>query len=455
MHGGNPPLSNPSKAFAYGILLASCGWYFGFGVGSFNTFFDYFIESAYGVQDRNRKIEISGNLNLMFMMGGAVVCLVGSKIYEVFGRHRSLLLTILAEIVITFFMMFKSLEILYICRFAQGFVSCFWSILAPLMIKENLPISLANKVGPLFYVFLTGGILLGYCLGSPWAGSNWRAVLAIPLISELPKLALFSQVYVMESPDWLVVHNPDALRANFELLYDSLVSATLTAEAVARKPVIHSGLESAVPTAVASRGGLKLRLGLGTFMNLLNQLTCINFLMFYSKGIFEQMKVPSPTGVTIFMGSLNCLGGVFLIFFLEKIGKRNLIILGLLGQGVAYIIFLNGLVFKASFLVVLGPCAYMFSFSISLGGLIYSYVCDIVPAEVVPFCAFCQWGLACLVVKYAVILVDKLGAFWVFFFGMVMSFIGALVFIGYAVDTTNKTDAQINKEFEMKTFLRG
>ena len=67
-------LKSRTQSALYGVLLASCGMYFGYGIGTFNTFFDFFIKEAYGITDEDIKIQIAGNINMFFMLGGFIAC---------------------------------------------------------------------------------------------------------------------------------------------------------------------------------------------------------------------------------------------------------------------------------------------------------------------------------------------------------------------------------------------
>ena len=443
-------LRSPKSAFFYGVLLASCGLYFGYGIGTFNTFFNYFIVEVYKVTDKSEMISIFGNINVLFTIGGTFACFFGSFIYEKFGRYRSLIGALTAEMVIMSLMSIKSLELLYILRFFHGFVGCFWTLLAPLMIKENLPFQIANKVNPLFYAFLTGGILIGYCFGSPTAAQYWRLVLMFPMIIEIPKLLLFIFIYHMESPIWLLQKFPERVEANYSLLYDDTSASKLknseeTLESKDQKDV-------GVSFSDLFKPAYRLQLFLGILLNSLNQLTGINFIVLYSQEIFEQMGLDNGKELTIGLGFVNFLGGIILMFVMNLAGKKTLLVAGLFSQAFGYMIFLSGMLFDTTIAIKVGPFVYMLSFSLSLGGMLYTYVADILPPVGISISALFQWVFAILISKFAVQITDAIKVFWVFFIAMCIALIGGILMLGLAIDTTNKTDAQIKREFETKSF---
>lgn len=444
-------LKSPGQALFYGVLLASCGMYFGYGIGSFNTFFDFFIKTAYGITDEAQKVEIAGNINMFFMIGGCIACFFGSIFYQTFGRFRTVIGIFVCEIIVLSLMGMTSLTLLYILRFCHGFIGCMWTLLAPLMIKENLPFSIANKVNPLFYCFLTGSIMLGYCFGSEFWGDHWKYVLMGPLAVEVPKLLLFLLIFKMESPVWLSDHRPDYIEKNFELLYEP-ESASKLATATREKTLMSESKTAGLSDMCQKE--YRLQFFIATMLNLLNQVTGINFLVFYSKKIFEQAGMSNPTLLTIIMGFLNFLGGVFMIFTLEKIGKKRMMVAGIFGQAFGYFCFLSGMSYNIHILILIGPFIYIFSFAISLGGLIYPYVADIVPPVAISFSAFFQWIMAVMVAKYGVVITEVLGTFWTFYITMWVAFTGGVLFLGYGVDTTNKKDDEIKAEFIEKRFLQ-
>ena len=73
----------------YGLILSSTGMYFGIGVGQFNTFFKYFIVEVHEINDKAIQDEIKSNLNLIFIVGGAISCFLSSYLINK-GRVFSL-----------------------------------------------------------------------------------------------------------------------------------------------------------------------------------------------------------------------------------------------------------------------------------------------------------------------------------------------------------------------------
>lgn len=319
--------SNYKMLLFYGIMLSSCALYFGYGIGVFNTFYKGFIEEAYGIMDEKEQQDNQGTLNLLFAAGGTLACFTTGFYLQFLGRYRSLILGFVLEIIVCSVMCVKSLMVLRICRFFQGYIGCYWTIVAPLMIKENLPFSVANIVNPLFYCFLTGGIILGYSFGFPTFYVHWRLVFLSPLIFEIPKFLLFLLRFRMESPKWLHARHPEKVQPNYELLYpideaqQMALAFTGDSEPVGQQ----------VSIGQLCSPNYRLQFFMAILLNSLNQLTGINILVFYSEKIFNDYKFENTTLLTVIMGVINFSGGVFLVIFSSKLGKRTLLIVGTLG----------------------------------------------------------------------------------------------------------------------------
>ena len=83
---------SPLYLHFYGFLLSSTGWFFGYGIAMFNTFFDSYIQVVYGITDEQEKISVSGNLSFFFLVGGLICCITCGKIIDSLGRYRTIII---------------------------------------------------------------------------------------------------------------------------------------------------------------------------------------------------------------------------------------------------------------------------------------------------------------------------------------------------------------------------
>lgn len=450
------------KAHLYGLLLASAGLFFGMSYSMFNTFFDVFATRLHEITPKNFS-SVSINLNFYYVLGCTFSCLVGSLLLEKMGRFRSLLVVMTMEIVVTSFGFLDSLPMLYLMRFLHGFAAFFWLILTPLMMKENLPPGLPKTYNPVFSAFLCTGMLLAFFFGRPALAPYWKFVLVWPFYVEIPRLMLFLILFPMESPQYLAsrLKSTGEIAANYAVLY-----APAQAQQLAHVVQRESGTGSAPQAGLreAFSPAYRKQIILCVVMNTVSTLSFNGLLNMYSTKIFKQLGnnssngggkgiLDDPANMTIIMGFWNVMSCLSMVGLLKLLDKRKLIIVGLLGIVASYIFFLYGMLLNNRMLVMMATNFYATSFTYSLGGVLYPYCVDIIPAPVLSLCAFLQWGLSALTILYSDYLLETFGNFWIFFFAQNVCFLSFVLFAGYSINTNNKTAEQIKLEFQQKKFL--
>lgn len=448
-------IRSPASIAFYGLLLSSTALFFGYCIGVFNPFFKPFIEEVYGIHKPEEQEAIKANINFVFLVGGTLACLLSSALVEFLGRYRFLLLISLSTVLAGFGLMIKGIWVLYACRLAIGFIACSSTVICPLMIKELIPERFNAPIAGSFYIFLTGGILISTLMSEPWLTKYWQLVLAGPALLEIPKLLLYLFVYRIESPKTIVAKSSsraEELQENYLHIYDAEGSRILT------ERVINEFEATSHNRPAATFGSLftseyRLAFLVGLLLNFLNQATGINFLVLYSNDIFTNLGLSNPAALTSVLGLINFLGAIYITVFGKVHRKRSLLIFGLAMQAVAYFVFLVGLVFQSGWLAVAGCFLFMASFSVSLGGTLYPYLAETVPAVGISFAAITQWLLACFVGKYALEVMNRFKEFNTFYTFMVVAFVGCVLFAGYSVETEGKSDAQIQSDFRRKQFM--
>ena len=444
--------------YIYGFLLSFSGWFFGYQIGLFNSFFKFFMPVVYPeIVDEKNKQEIQENLQMYLMIGGTVSCLTAGYIVDTLGRYRSVLLYLTAELCVLLISLDASLNVLYTVRFLNGFIACSWTFLGPIMIKEIIPPAYKNLFGGLFYIFITLGILSSYTFGYESIAAHWRYVFLLPAVFDLPKLLAFIFVFRIESPIWIctkienIEQRQQMVQNNLGKIYDDSEIEKMTNLIVNESGSSGKTKEIAYGDLIGPEYILQFLVVL--LLNFLNQMTGINLLMFYSEKLFTDMQFSNSVLITIFMGLSNTVGAITITIISQKISKKFGIVAGLGLQSFGYFTFLLGKELDIIFMVIGGIFTYIFSFAISLGGLLYSYQTDVLPAKGIGIASIIQWILATLIGKFSPSIILLFGDFYVFLFFMVTSCIGAILFAGYGIDTERKSDSQIKEEFMGKTFM--
>lgn len=437
----------------YGLLLASFGAIFGFGLTTFGTFFDYFIRNFPQIDSESKMKSVQSNLSVAFIVGGTLAVASGGPLYSHLGRYRMLVVMMVIEVLALAGMAHRNLVTIGILRIVLGYCCGFWMLLVPTMLHEMFPKDWADWFGAGFGVALTGGICLSYCLGFPFAERRWRCAVVIPALFEGLKLIAFLVKFNMESPVFLATQVKDkaVLQTNYAKMYKADAAskfATAMAEHITKDKD-----NTKVSWDVVFSAKYSKQIMLGITLNLLNQLTGINYFNLYINRIFKDISEESTTPHSILYSLMGLAGSLVVLLMLKSFSKRTLIVWGLFGQVIALSVMILGAAIKVNILKLVGPFIYTYAYAHSLGGIMYLYCTDIVPSKVFPVCVFFQWVFSCLFAKWSLFFADKYGNMNMLMFFQVCAVLGTSLFIAYSVKTENKKPEEILKAFEKKGYL--
>jgi sugar porter (SP) family MFS transporter len=205
----------------------------------------------------------------------------------------------------------------------------------PLYIAEIVPVRNRGSMVAIFQLAITAGILLAYLVNAAFADDGeWRAVFALACAPAT--LLLFGMLLLPESPRWLVsrgrveearhvlheVRDPDAPATDSEL--DEIVA---NVDAEKRRP--HQPIARSLTSPLA-RTILVVGIGLGIFQ----QITGINTIIYYAPTILKQAGLGTETSVltTAGIGALNFLATVTALMFVDRIGRRTILLFGMVGM---------------------------------------------------------------------------------------------------------------------------
>jgi sugar porter (SP) family MFS transporter len=316
-------------------------------------------------------------------------------------------------------------------RLIVGFGVGVAAVAAPLYASELAPADRRGRFVSSYQLAITVGIFLAYLVDQGLAGDGrWRLMLGVSAIPAI--LLFFAMIPAVESPRWLVrMGKRDAARATIQRTrpwVDPDVRLESIEESLRNEPPDASWSEVFAP---AWRRPLVIGIGLAVFQ----QITGINAIIYYSDRIFEAAgfaTAQSQTMATTWaIGFVNVVATLIAIAFIDRLGRRPLLLAGLVGMGVsllavgfAFHAMTGGAASETAGVVTLvALVVFIVSFAFSLGPVVWTVINEIFPGRVrgraVAVATAVNWGAAFLVSQFFLTLVDAIGepaTFWLFAF---------------------------------------
>lgn len=235
---------------------------------------------------------------------------------------------------------------LVIARMIGGFGVGASLILAPMYIAEIAPPSMRGRLVSFNQLNIVIGISVAFFTNylilqlaessSEWALSlgfqkwNWRWMLGLEL---LPAMLFFIGLFfVPKSPRWLVMKG----QTDQALLIMSQFTETENAQKQINDAIrsIHEekGKEKIMLTEFF-KPSYRLMLLIGVVIAILQQITGINSVFFYAPMIFEQSGIGTDASFiqAILVGLTNLVFTILAILFIDRLGRRPLLLVGLAG----------------------------------------------------------------------------------------------------------------------------
>jgi MFS transporter, SP family, arabinose:H+ symporter len=274
-------------------------------------------------------------------------------------------------------------DALMVSRFIAGLAIGGSSVLGPVYIAEIAPARWRGRMVGFFQINVVSGILLAYLsnfvISTRNLGANtWRWEFGVAVV---PSIVFLIMLYsIPRSARWLVtVNRTDEARKALELMgsYDS------TAEL---QEIIHSvhlerGMKQEPLFNIRNRLPIILAISIG----LLNQLSGINAILYYSNFIFASAGFNSVSGAlqTVLVGAVNLFATILGMSLIDKLGRKTLLLIGSIGtagalSGVAVIFFIH----RHQGLLVWFLMIYILFFAISQGAVIWVYIAEVFPNRV-------------------------------------------------------------------------
>lgn len=438
----------PRSLYLYTIVAALGGFLFGFDTAVINGALPFF---------RNY-FELDKIMEGWAMSSAIFGCIIGSigvgRLGDKYGRRYMLKITAFLFLLsavgtglagnITQFIIF---------RIIGGLAVGGASVLSPMYISEIAPSKYRGRFTILFQLSLVVGILIAFATDLALINTgenNWRWM----FISEAgPALLFFTLLFfVGRSPRWLIknglhkeaqyVLNQTNKDINNQLIED--IKKSIDNEVVDHIKYLFK------------KPFLRLVI-IGVIIAMFNQFTGIAVVMIYSSDIFRAAGFGTESAIlqTVIVGLTNLTFTILAMAFIDKIGRKFLLLLGSVGMtiflAIFSYIFLNDI---GGFMPLVFMISFVGCFAFSQGAVVWVLFAEMFPNNIrsrgVSIGSFSHWVFYAMLLFFFPVIqksfVDNRGIGYVFAFFAVFTFISFFFFKKYIVETKGKSLEELEKE---------
>lgn len=345
--------------------------------------------------------------------------------------------------------------ILLIFRFMGGLAIGASSVLGPMYIAEISPAAIRGRLVAFFQFNVTLGLLLAYIsnyLFSNVGENAWRWMLGIVAI---PSFVFFILSFIIpESPRWLVKHNRIQEARNVFALCGRTNIENEIQDILQSLKIVSS---SAIDRLFSKKYFWPILFAF--LMGAFNQLSGTNAINYYATRIFGMTGVSSNISylLPILIGATKVIVLIIGMFFIDRFGRRSLMILGSIGliicmSLIAWSFYGNHFDGPGIVFFLLG---YMFFFGISDGIVIWVFISEIFPNSIrskgQSLGSFTHWFFAVIISWTFPVAINSpaIGPGNVFMFFAVMMFLQLLFAWKLMPETKGKSLEQIQKDLKI------
>jgi sugar porter (SP) family MFS transporter len=329
------------------------------------------------------------------------------------------------------------------------------SVAAPTYISEIAPAERRGRLVILYQFMIVLGILVAFLsnwlVGTGLGDNAWRWMLGIEALPALIYLLLVFRI--PNSPRWLVIHKKDESAAK-EIIMQ------LDPEQNAEQEILAIRLTETDDKGHGFFSGhYKVPIILAFLLAFFNQLSGINFVIYYAPRIFEAAGLASSTALlsSVGIGAVNLIFTMLGVVLIDRAGRKTLMLYGSIGYIITLAVvswaFYTG---AGGVIIVLFLFGFIASHAVGQGAVIWVFISEIFPNHVrasgQSFGTGVHWVFAALITLFTLFFMDILGdnpapLFGFFAFMMVLQL---LFVVRMMPETKGKSLEELGQELSSK-----
>jgi sugar porter (SP) family MFS transporter len=379
--------TNKGLVIVIATIAATGGLLFGFDTGVISGA-QNFLQDATGWAVSDSQLEW---ITTAVLIGAVLGAAFSGRITDILGRKKVIITTaVIFAIGAIGTGAAPNITVLVTGRIVVGIAIGMASFSVPLYISEISPTKSRGALVSMNQLMITIGILVSYISDYLIANDanpfSWRWMFYVGFF---PALILFVGMFFLpETPRWLIgkgreeqgrkvlskVEEPELVEESIQKIKADIARET---ESASFREIFKPWLRNALIIAVG--------------IMFVQQFTGINTIIYYSPKIFKIAGIESNTLAilpSILLGAVNVVFTVVSIMLLDKLGRRPLYFIGLIGMVVA--LFVLGLSFffeealgdLLKIFTVASMFLYLMFFAVSLGPLGWLFISEVFPLKV-------------------------------------------------------------------------
>ena len=278
-----------------------------------------------------------------------IAMLITGKLSDNIGRKKILIgVALLYSLSAITSALSYSYETLYISRMIGGVAFGTALVLAPIYISEIstakirgrlVSIQQLNIVLGFFAAFLSNYLFNEFNTKLEFLNdlNVWRYMLGI---ESIPALVYFiTLLFVPESPRWLVTKGLNKESAEtLGKIYGNEIAKKELKEI--EKSIDEKSIDKKVPLSILLKPSLRFVMIVGLTLGIVQQITGINAIYFYATSIFKQTGIGTDAAFLsgVFLSLTTVLFTIIAIRIIDKVGRRPLLITGMIGISLSLLI---------------------------------------------------------------------------------------------------------------------